>query len=199
MQNVDTDWFNQTMATKQLSQRGLAKLLGCNASSVNRLIHGRRPLRLDEAERLAVFLDTTVAQVLTHSGIKAASDSGVQATRVVGFIDHHGEAHIDWKSDEERITAFADLPPSTVAVQLRTAMTPNESLDGWTVYIEPPNGSCDHALNRLSIISLESKMTMIGFLRRGYSHGTYNISNFIGPNLQNMRVSWASPVLLLRP
>lgn len=197
---MDTAWFHETLARKKLSQRGLARLLGCNAASVNRLVNGKRALRFDEAERLSVYLGADVAEILTRAGINVAPSSGVDTTRLVGFIDGAGEAHIDWKAEGESVPTLPDLPASTVAVQYRTAMTAREALDGWTVYVEPPiGGDIDRALNRLSLITLDSGMTMVGFLRRGYKPGKFNIYNFSAPNLDNVDVRWATPVLLLRP
>jgi transcriptional regulator with XRE-family HTH domain len=199
MHAMDTHWFHDTLAAKRLSQRGLARLLGCNAASVNRLVNGKRALRFDEAEKLAVFLGQNVAEILTRAGISVA-DHGVMTTRLVGYIDGAGEAHIDWNANGEAVPGLPDLPASTVAVQYRTAMTAWESMDGWTVYVDPPtNGHVLPAVNRLSLVTLDSGMTVIGFLRRGYKAGTYSVHNFGGANLDNVGVSWATPVLLLRP
>lgn len=197
---MDTHWFHDTLARKKLSQRGLARLLGCNAASVNRLVNGKRALRFDEAEQLSVYLGTDVAEILTRAGISVAPNSGVETTRLVGFIDGAGEAHIDWKADVEHVPTLPELPASTVAIQYRTAMTSWEAMDGWTVYVEPPLGDDTYrSLNRLSLITLDSGMTMIGFLRRGYKAGKYNVYNLSAPNMDNVDVKWATPVLLLRP
>lgn len=197
MGDVDTNWFTDTLSAKRLSQRGLARLLGCNASSVNRLIHGRRPLRFDEAERLAKFLGVGVSDVISRAGVRVASEG--KKSRLVGFIDGSGEAHIDWNATGEFVPTLPDISDTAVAVQYRTAMTSRESMDGWTVYLEPPDEHIDRAINRFSLVRLQTGIIVIGFLRRGYKHGSYNISNFMGPALDNVAVSWASPVLLLRP
>lgn len=198
MQQIDTNWFSSALSAKKMSQRGLAKLLGCNPASVNRLINGKRSLRFDEAERLAVFLGVAVSEVISRAGISGASP-GVEKTRLVGYIDGAGEAHIDWDDGADFVPSFPGLPPSTVAVQYRTAMTAWESFDGWTIYVEPPDGRTEHALNRLSLVTLNSGMTVVGFLRRGYKPGLYNVHNFGTGALDNISVQWATPVLLLRP
>lgn len=198
MQELDTHWFHDTLAAKRLSQRGLAKLLDCNASSVNRLINGKRAMRFEEAERLAVFLGVPVSDVISRAGISVGQ--GGRRTRLVGYIDGSGEAHVEWAGDGQAVPILADLPAATVAIQYRTAMSDKESMDGWVVYVEPPDdGRIDHALHRWALVSLESGMTMLGFLRRGYVPGKYNISNFTGPNMENVGLKWATPVLLVRP
>jgi transcriptional regulator with XRE-family HTH domain len=198
---MDTRWFTGALADRQLSQRGLAKLLGCDAASVNRLVHGRRALRLDEAERLAPLLGVKVSEVIERAGIELGETSvGTTTTHLVGHIDGAGEAHIDWRSRVAIVETLPDLPRSAVAVQYRTAMTSLDAIDGWTVYVEPPvNGRVDQALGRLALVTLESGITIVGFLRRGYQPGTYNVTNFVPPLLENVSVRWATAVLLLRP
>jgi transcriptional regulator with XRE-family HTH domain len=173
MRETDTTWFTETLASKKLSQRGLAKLLGCDPSSVNRLVHGQRAMRLEEAEKLAPLLGVPTYEVIKRAGVKLADQSGVTTTH---------------------------LPRSAVAVQYRTAMTSLDAIDGWTVYVEPPiNGRVDQALGRLALVTLDSGITIVGFLRRGYQPGTYNVTNFVPPLLENVGVRWATAVLLLRP
>lgn len=195
---MDTRWFKQRLDDRQLSQRGLARLIGCDAASVNRLVHGQRPLRFDEAEKLAPLLGVPVQEVIQRAGVDLGDAAGAM-THLVGYIDGAGEAHIDWRNREVAIDTLPDLPRSAVAVQYRTAMTSLDAIDGWTLYVEPPNGKVDHSLGRLSLVNLESEMTVVGFLRRGYQPGTYNVTNFIPPQLENINVRWATPVLLLRP
>lgn len=199
MQAIDTRWFTDTLAAKRLSQRGLGRLLDCNASSVNRLINGKRAMRFEEAERLAVFLGVPVTDVISHAGVSV--DQGGRQTRLVGYIDGAGEAHVDWGAQGETVPALADLPATTVAIQYRTAMTPRESMDGWLIYVETPadGDTIDKAMHRFALVCLDSGMTVLGFLRRGYESGRYNVINFMGPTLDNVGVKWATPVLLVRP
>lgn len=197
---MDTRWFTGALAERQLSQRGLARLLGCDPSSVNRLVHGQRPLRLDEAEKLAPLLGVPTSEVIQRAGVELGEPSaGNTTTHLVGHIDGAGEAHIDWRSRVAIVETLPELPRSAVAVQYRTAMTSLDAIDGWTVYVEPPTGKVDHALGRLALVTLESGMTIVGFLRRGYQPGTYNVTNFVPPQLENVGVKWATPVLLLKP
>lgn len=192
-------WFDEALQRKRLSQRGLAKLLGCDPSSVHRLLHGKRPMRFDEAQKLSVFLGVPAADVLINAGLDLEIESQEKKTKLVGYIDGAGEAHIDWDANDERVPTIPSLPPTTVAVQYRTAMTAWDSFDGWTIYVEPPNGRVDHAVNRLALVTLESGITVLSFLRRGYKPDTYNMQNFGTAMIEGARVRWATPVLLLRP
>lgn len=196
---MDTRWFTDTLADRQLSQRRLAKLLKCDPASVNRLVHGRRALRFDEAETLAPLLGVTVSEVIQRSGIELDEHTGTTTTHLVGYIDGAGEAHIDWRSRAAIVETLPDLPRAAVAVQYRTAMTNLDAMDGWTLYVEPPGDNIEHALGRLSLVCLDCGILVLGFLRRGYMPGTYNVAKFHSAHLENIKARWATPVLLLKP
>jgi len=199
-ETMDTRWFKDKLDDRELSQRVLAKLLGVHPASVNRLMHGRRPMRFDEAEVVAPLLGVRVSELIERAEIDLAGAAAEDATtHLVGYIDGAGEAHIDWQDASISVPTLPDLPRSAVAIQWRTAMTQLDAIDGWAMYVERPNGQVEHALGRLSLVSLESDLLVAGFLRRGYLPGTYNVTGFFPPHLENVRVRWASPVLLLRP
>jgi transcriptional regulator with XRE-family HTH domain len=70
MDRIDTRWFVDTLAERRLSQRGVARHLGCDPSQVHRLLTGKRTMRLDEAEQLAILLGKPVTEVLDRAGQK---------------------------------------------------------------------------------------------------------------------------------
>lgn len=81
MHQINTAWFNQRMRRVEMSQRRLARLLRCDAASVNRLLHGQRPMRLDEVETIAAHLGVDAADVLENVGVKLRRTCGTRAGR----------------------------------------------------------------------------------------------------------------------
>jgi len=67
----DSNWFEQKLRAKKLSQRKVAELLGIHYSRVSRLLTGRVEMSLDEAAWFAANLDVPVEDVLRHAGVKA--------------------------------------------------------------------------------------------------------------------------------
>ena len=67
----DSDWFEQKLRAKKLSQRKVAELLGIHYSRVSRLLTGRVEMNLDEAAWFAANFGVPVEDILRHAGVKA--------------------------------------------------------------------------------------------------------------------------------
>jgi transcriptional regulator with XRE-family HTH domain len=65
---VDTRWFHNKLQDKQMSQRGLAKLLDLDPAAVSLMLKGRRKMSAAEAAEIANLLGVSVDEVLTRSG-----------------------------------------------------------------------------------------------------------------------------------
>ena len=99
----DSNWFEQKLRAKKLSQRKVAELLGIHYSRVSRMLRGRVEMSLDEAAWFAANLGVPVEDVLRHAGVKPRGSkkhssklSGkkakpVEATAVVDQDTHLGK------------------------------------------------------------------------------------------------------------
>lgn len=67
--SVDTRWFQNTLADKRLSQRGLAKHLKLDPAAVSLMIRGKRKMSAAEAAEVARFLNVGVEEVLGRAGV----------------------------------------------------------------------------------------------------------------------------------
>lgn len=66
---IDKKWFTDQLAKAGKSQNGLARHLGLQGSAMVRLFAGTRRMQLEEAEKIARFLNVATDEVLTHAGI----------------------------------------------------------------------------------------------------------------------------------
>lgn len=92
-QTIDRDWFLQQLESKHKSVRGLARHLDLDASAVSRMLAGQRRMKMEEANRIAVFLGAPIREVLAHAGV--AIDLDGQPTRILlaATIDEEGYMH----------------------------------------------------------------------------------------------------------
>lgn len=196
--SIDGRWFTATLADRRMSQRQLAKLMGVDPASVHRLITGKRPMRMDEATEIARLLSLPVADVLEHAGLDV-SGSG-RTVPLAGYVDGQGEAHLDWDAHGEAIPAPAELSGPAVAIQLRTAGTALDAMDGWVLFATLPDGVSPDAVGRLCLVGLQGNgVALLRFVRRGYQRGRFNL---VHPGLGELRdaaLDWAVPVLHIRP
>jgi len=79
---INTRWFQNALADKRLSQRGLASRLGVDPAAVSLMFRGKRKMSAADASAVAQFLNVSVDEVLGHAGItRAAPAKGNHQTR----------------------------------------------------------------------------------------------------------------------
>lgn len=201
MEPINTQWFVDSLNDKRMSQRGLAKLLGCDPSSVHRLLTGKRPMRLDEAEQLSTLLGKTVGEVLGHAGVPLDS---AQTVPVCGHLDMVLEAHLELdRVDIERVAGLAGSPPETYALRAMTEGSAYHLFDGWLFYVAPPTPhaaiQAADVLDRLCLVRIENGPRLIRWLRRGYRAGTWNLDSLIdATRVRDAVLASAVPVLGMR-
>lgn len=155
-------------------------------------------MRMDEATQIARLLSLPVTDVLGHAGVNV--QEGQRTAPVAGYVDGQGEAHLDWNATGEMISAPADLPARAVAVQLRTAASPLDAMDGWTLFATLPDGVSPDAVGRLCLVGLSGNgVSLLRFVRRGYRRGRYNLMHPGLGDIQDAALAWAVPVLHILP
>ena len=197
---IDTRWFQDLLADRRISQRGLAKKFGLDPAAVSLMFRGKRRMQMHEAADVARLLGVTLDDVLAHAGIRpprSESDLFELTVPLVYWMDGQGEMHSIEPGERVEITAV--LPENVVACQCRTAMSAIEHMDRWVLFFQAPTSAGVHpeAIGRYSVMRLQGGVMTAGYLRPGYTRGTYAIH---GPmNLMNTTVEWAAPVVLIQP
>lgn len=82
---MNTDWFRQLLATRKLSQRGLAKLMELDPAAVSLMLRGQRRMTNAEAHQISTILGVPITEVLRQAGIEVIDD--VRRVKVTGYID----------------------------------------------------------------------------------------------------------------
>ncbi len=66
---VDKAWFEDQIRVQQTSARQLAKKMGIDPSALSLVLSGGRRLKNDEAAAMALHLNVSLADVLSHAGV----------------------------------------------------------------------------------------------------------------------------------
>lgn len=69
---VDKAWFEDQLRHNQISARQLAKKMDLDPSALSLIFSGGRRLKNDEAAALALHLNVSLADVLSHAGVNMA-------------------------------------------------------------------------------------------------------------------------------
>ena len=89
---VDTQWFRDRLAARKLSQRGLARAMGVDASAVSLMLRGLRRMTVEEAGQVAVLLQVTTQEVMQAAGVPV---QGGKRVRLMGYVQAGGRVVLE--------------------------------------------------------------------------------------------------------
>lgn len=192
---INTAWFRDKLAEKQLSQRGLAKLMGLDAAAVSLMLRGKREMRIAEAALIANFLGVSTEEVIAHVGPAKLEPSPVP---IVGVIN--GNGRVQWRDGLGEVPRpVGELPLHVAAIQCRTAGTSLDYMDRWMLFVPQPHDEGfvrAECIDRLSIVRPTGGDSLLAQVRRGYAPGKWCLR---GPvvTAEETDLDYAAPILLI--
>jgi hypothetical protein len=156
---------------------------------------GSRKLQINEAAALSQVFGQPIYSIIENAGV-FVQPVGARRAKVVGVV--HGDGLVALLGDAagERTAAPDHLPAPAVAVQMRTQGTSLEWMDGAIMFCAEPTGVDPAAIARLCLVQIASGPQVLSTLKRGYAPDTYTLSGLYSQN--DVRISWASPILFTR-
>lgn len=192
---MNTDWFRQQLASRKLSQRGLAKIMELDPAAVSLMLRGQRKMTNPEAHQLSTILGVPITEVLRQAGIEVTDD--VRRVPISGFADEDGLVSLMPNGTHEFVVGPADCPNGTIAIQMRS---PTSIKDGWLLFVSPAQDEPVTHMDRLCSVALANGKQVIAVLRRGYRRGTHNLIVWPSDKVwSDAEVVWAAPVLWMKP
>lgn len=192
---INKQWFQMQLASKQISQRSLAKLLEIGPSAITNIFNNKRRLTNEEANKIAGLLSLPVTEILRHAGIEVTED--VRAIPITGYVDGEALVHLLAPDSVDSMLAPADVPRNAFCLQIRHL---GAQFDGWHAIVGGERLSANEMLDRAALVGLHDGRMITGVIRRGYKTKTHNLSTLpYFRTLENQLVDWASPILWLKP
>jgi len=193
---MNTRWFRRQLQDKHLSQRGLAKLLDLDPAAVSLMLRGQRRMTLKEAHRIAQILGVQTSEVIREAGIPV--DDGIRRVPIAGVCGSEGIVQLLAARTHEKTVAPADVPSDSFAIQCRQ---PGHCKDGWLIFISAAQQDPRERLESMNLCALQDGSQVVAYIRRGYRKETFNLTlvTDAAKLLQDQHVTWASPVLWIRP
>ena len=188
---IDVRWFRHQLTERGLSQRALSKKLGLDQSAISLTFSGKRRMQFKEAADIARLFGLPVSEVLAHAGVPV--EQGKQTVPMAWIYDGHGETH-HIKTDD-RAQPPQPMPAGSTAIQCRTAGSPLEHMDGWSLFCEPPTEKIP--LDQFCHTQIRKGIGTVGTIRRGYKKGRYNIAGPAG-SMADADIQWAQPIVAIR-
>lgn len=192
---VNTKWFRERLAEREMSVRRLAKHLELDPSAVSLMLRGRRTMTADEANRISGLLTIPVTEVLAQAGVQIEEDARSMSIRA--SIDGHSVLHPITAKAARRVSAPRDVPAGGLALQVRAA----ELLqDGWVLFTGAFDMRVQAMFDRLAVLELRGAGRVVGTVKRGYNDDRINIVPWLGgPSVDDADALSAAPVLWIRP
>jgi DNA-binding transcriptional regulator YdaS (Cro superfamily) len=191
---MNTQWFRHHLSQRKLSQRGLARLMGLDPASVSLMLRGQRRMTMEEAHAIATIISMPVTEVLRAAGVDVLDD--VRRVQVMGYVDDQSEVTLFPAGTYDTVVGPADCPANTYGLQVRT---PTHPTDGWLMFVSPHHEAPALHLGQLCCVALATGEHLIAFLQRGYRQGLYNLVRASTAVRLDCDVTWAAPVLWLKP
>lgn len=185
---MKTQYFTDLMEKKGLNQVSLAKSLRLDRPTLNRILHGKRQLKLEEAVGLSGALEISLEDVLTAAGVNItpsrSDDVPIEGTLNEGFV-------------VMKVTGVDRAPrPPGARGDLVAFKQPNGGLLYWQVQPGVDGKSC---MGRLCVAELANGMTVVGTLTRSESIDFYDLELYgTQSQMKNVKVKRAGPVLWLK-
>lgn len=194
-QKVNTKWFRERLAERDMSIRRLAKLLELDPSAVSLMLRGKRTMTAQEANKISGLLTIPVTEVLSQAGIPIEEDA--RQMQVKAYVDPRGSVHPITAKNARRVAVPRDVPANGLALQVRA---PELLTDGWLLIASPFDTRIDALLDRLCVVDVKSAGQVVGTLRRGYDDDRYSVVPFVGSaSVDNVAVKAVAAVLWIRP
>lgn len=192
--HVNTRWFQDKLADKQLSQRKLAKMMALDPSAVSLMLRGMRVISADEASEMARILGVPLAEVLAQIGIDLPRESGLDMVRIAGWVDTDGIIHPQHPGGPREAPRPPGAPDNTIAVRFIS----DDFRDGRLLYYTPVDYIMPEAIGRMSIVELPDGRQAVRVLKHGYEPGQYRLCHPLSGEATMGRVGTASLITWMR-
>lgn len=192
---INPDYFKDLMDERQLSLRGLARMMGMSHSQLSQVFRGDRKMQINEAALLSQIFGQPIYSIIENAGVRV-QPIGARRAKIVGAAGADGRVVDLREQTTERTVAPDHLPARAIAIQMRTAGTPLAWMDGSIMFCAEPVGVEESAINRLCLVQLKSGIQVLAHVTRGYNPGSYNLTGLF--EMQDARIDWACPILLTK-
>jgi transcriptional regulator with XRE-family HTH domain len=203
---IDGEWFHQQIKDKRKSVRGLARHLEIDPSAASRMLSGERKMKLEEANRIAIFLGAPVSDILKHAGI--AMDADTIPTRIVlaVMIDETGAVIplAEPKPLPQSVIEKATLAigagdhKQIIAGQIRAASGPLALWDDAVILFSHSDLVEPTAIGALSICRTRQGHQFLARLERARKTGEAQITTPAG-KIEDAFLETATPVIAVIP
>ena len=190
--------IEQQMQAKGFSRRSLSKAAELSESAVRDLLTRTANPGIDTLRRISEALEMPVDQL---TGLASM-------VPVLGNIGAGGEivfdAEVDLEADGPQGFTMVPRPPLTTGRLMALAVVGSSMLpkyeDGEIIYVRRDHdGLLPGYVGKYCAVRTADGDTFLKILAKGSEAGKYTLRSLNAPDMENISVEWASPVLFVMP
>lgn len=202
---TDKNWFFSKIDENNTSVRKLARHMGIDPSAASRTFSGERQMKIEEAKKIAQFLNTSVQEVLSHAGIAINLQGEPTNILLAATIGEDGQM-TGMREPRSLPQSIIDRAQSAVkggdakvlAAQIRAAKGPLSMWDDAVVLFHHTETVDADAIGMLAIVKVRDGAQCICHLDRARKTGEATLRLPEG-NAKDMVILTATPVLAVIP
>ena len=191
MADVNKRYFEDMLRDRDMTLRGLARLMGISHSQLSLTFSGHRRLKIEEAAQLAQIFSEPLHNIVEAAGISVQGINGDRVS-VVGFVRGDGTVEMHEDGVIERTPAPPGLAEGAIALQWRTSGSPLAFADGWVSFLAEPRGVNGSIVGRLALCKIKDGPRVVATVFRGYRDGTHNLAGFF--TAESVALESAAPI-----
>jgi len=189
---VNRQYFEALLQSKNLSLRGMATKMGKTHSQLSLTLSGLRNMPLEEAGFWSEMFGEPLYRIAQNAGIEVRPVTNRRA-EIFGHMNGAGQVEADQAHHRARVVAPDDMPEGCIAVQARTVGTALEYVDGWLFFCAAPSNVEPDIIGRMCFVQIKGGPAVLAGLRRGYLLDTHNLYGYF--EQENAVLEWATPIL----
>lgn len=189
---IDSEWFKKQILDRCLSQREFLVLVDMKETALYRVLSGKKPIRLDDASKMARFFGISLYDLLRRAGIDPPAEG--MTLPIAGSVN--GALDVTLSAKYPPVASIPLVEQSAVGLICDDSASP---FYGWIFAYIPASDIEPSAIGRFSVVKLSSGKMLIRSLKPGLHAGKFDLAPLNGPPFTNFAVFTASPVLFIRP
>src|ERR1039458_150096 len=192
----------------KLSLAELATITGTSAQQLNRLEQGKRRLNTDNIMAIARALNVSSTDLLQGQKVRIPVIGKVGAgAEVYPFDDLPLLPRVVSEDEQEYINcSWIEAPPGVFPGGVVALRVEGDSMmpfmpEGTIVYYAErfDDGAPEHCIASLCVVQLRDGKTLLKMVRKGHSHGRFDLQSYNMNTITDIELAWCAPVIFIKP
>lgn len=185
--------LKRIMARREVKPTTLSQRVGNSKTLVKEILTVNRDVQLSTLTKLAGALDVDLEQLLASPRVPVAGKIGAGGS--VAFLDT-GET----VEPDETVPRPPGISGKLIALVVDGSSMLPKYRDGDVIYIQRTHdGVLEEYIGEDCAVRLASGETYVKQLARGSGPDLYNLRSLNAPDMEDVEIEWATPVLFIMP